>query len=97
MSSFNSTESELNNRINSLKELNKSLDDYKDLFSNLTKQKESDFEKLNEILNPKERATLDWSLGYSIYTNYYRILLMIINLFSRRLIFCFTKLMKNNL
>lgn len=72
MSSGNTTENELNTRINALKDLNKSLDDYEILLSNLTKQKNLDLETLNEIINPDERATLSWNLGYSIYTNYYR-------------------------
>lgn len=72
MSSGKTSENELNIRINDLKELNKTLDQYEDLFSNLTKHNNIDYEALNENISPEERATLNWNLGYSIYSNYYR-------------------------
>lgn len=72
MSQANSSDNELNQRIAALKDLNKSLDDYEDLFSYLTKAENKDFEQLNELISPQERGVLNWNLGYSVYTNYYR-------------------------
>jgi len=72
MSIENNSDIELNKRISALNDLNKTIDQYECLFSKLIKQKELDFEMLNENLSPEERATLNWNLGYSVYTNYYR-------------------------
>ena len=67
----NSINSEIEERINALKDLNKSLDDYENIFSHLTKNKELDYEKINQNISPEERATLNWNMSYTIYTNYF--------------------------
>ena len=67
----NPIDSEIEDRIKALKDLNKSLDDYENIFSNLTKNKELDYEKINENISPEERATLNWNMCYSVYTNYF--------------------------
>ena len=73
MSNKNNIDSEIEERIKSLKDLNQHLDEYDNLFSQLRKNnKDLDYEKINENISPEERAFLNWNMCYSVYTNYFR-------------------------
>ena len=72
MSNKNNSSTELEQRINALKDLNLKLDDTENLFSNLTKNENLDYEKIMDEISPEERATLNWNFSYSSYTLYYR-------------------------
>jgi hypothetical protein len=67
----NTIDNEIEDRIKALKDLNNSLDDYENLFSKLTNNKSLDYDKINENISPEERANLNWTMCYSIYSNYF--------------------------
>lgn len=61
---------EISEKILTLEELNKDLDDYNLLLDELTGN-DKQFSQVNEKICPEERAELNWNLCYSNYTLYY--------------------------
>jgi hypothetical protein len=69
---FTQDQLEIHNRIQTLNELNREIDEFDGLFNKITEQPENSYNNILERIDPKERADLEWISSYAIYTNYYR-------------------------
>jgi hypothetical protein len=66
-----SEEKEISERIDLLKDLNEQLDDYDSFLDTMFTNKDFDYNKLMEEIDPKERCDLNWNFAFSTYTLYY--------------------------
>ncbi len=68
---------DISTKINILKDLNRDIEGCDEFLSRLieTDKGEYEYNKLIEIIPPKERVDLNWDLSYMIYTLYYSNLL----------------------
>ena len=75
-----SDQKEISERLDILEDLNSELDDYDSFLDTMIKNKDYDYNKLMEEIDPKERCDLNFNMAFSTYTLYYskiRILLIV--------------------
>ena len=70
-----SNPSALNNQLEILKEIEKSIDECDNKLSELTSI-EGIQDSLNTKIDPKSRADINWTCAYGVYTSYYMYLLL---------------------